>query len=331
MFIPESFITALMMMLGGMICWGSWPSIQKLANWRFELFYYDFATGIFAAGALIAVTLGTLFGSPTCWENLATADRTAIVLTLLSGVIWNIANVLLVNGIALVGMAVAFLMAIGSSLVLSTIGGYLVMPRGNPVLLAAGVAFILGAVIVNSLAYSSAATERKQGSRKGLIACLLAGVLISTVGPVVGNALSAKPQLGPYGITLLFTCAAFASTFPILYFFMRHPLEGSPTSAAGYRKGTIAQHAYGLSAGAVWTLGTALTWAAANQVGIALAMAIGQANPLVAAGWGVFMWHEFKGAPRSSKMLLVLMFALYVVGLMLLVSSRRNFTSGIAS
>jgi glucose uptake protein len=327
MFTPESFAAALLMMLGGMICWGSWPSIQKLTtNWRFELFYYDFALGISAAGVLIAATLGTLFGSPTCWENLAAAHGWVIALTLLSGVIWNIANILLVNGIALVGMAVAFPVAIGLALVLSTIGGYMVMPRGNPVLLAAGVALVLAAVMVNSLAYRSAAAERKQTSRHGLIVCLFAGVLIATVGPVVGKALSAKPQLGPYGITLLFTAAAFASTFPILYVFMRHPLEGSPTSASGYWQGTGAQHVAGIAAGAVWTLGTALTWTAANQVGIALAMAIGQANPLVAALWGVFVWREFKGAPRRSKLLLLLMFALYIAGLVLLVSSRRRFT-----
>ena len=190
----------------------------------------------------------------------------------------------------------------------------------------AGVASVFAAVIVNSLAYRRAAAARKQASGKGIIVCLSAGILIATVGPVVGKALSARPQLGPYGITLLFTAAALASTFPLLYVIMRHPLEGSPTSAAGYWKGTAAQHAVGFSAGAVWTLGTALTWTAANQVGIALAMAIGQANPLVAAVWGVFVWHEFKGAPRRSKLLLVLMFALYVAGLVLLVSSRRKFS-----
>ena len=167
MFVPESFSTALMMMLAGMICWGSWPSIQKLTGWRFELFYYDFAVGIFATGTLIAATLGTFFGSPTCWENLAIADRSAIVLTLLSGVIWNLANVLLVNGIALVGMAVAFPLAIGSALVPSTIGGYIVMPRGNPVLLAAGVAIILAAVLVNSLAYRSKALSSSKVRAKG--------------------------------------------------------------------------------------------------------------------------------------------------------------------
>ena len=39
-------------------------------------------------------------------------------------------------------------------------------------------------------------------------------------------------------------------------------------------------------------------------------MAIGQVNPLVAAILGVFVWHEFKDAPRRSRSLLVLMFVL---------------------
>jgi glucose uptake protein len=59
-------------------------------------------------------------------------------------------------------------------------------------------------------------------------------------------------------------------------------------------------------------------------VGIALAMAIGQANPLVAALWGVFVWRQFKGARRHSELLLVLMLVLCVAGLALLVSIRRR-------
>ena len=324
MFLPESSIAAILMMLVGMICWRSWPTIQKLTKWRFEFFYFDFAIGTFVAGALIAATLGSLFAPPTCWQNLAVANRGAVLLILLSGVIWNLANVLLVNGIALVGMAVAFPISIGLALVLSTIGGYFVMPRGNPTLLAAGVALVFAAVVVNSLAYSSNTAERKSASRMGLIACLLAGVLIATVGPVVGKALSANPQLSPYGITLLFTFAALASTFPILYWFMRNPLDGPPTRPCVYWNGTPAQHIEGILAGSIWTLGAALTWTAANQVGIALAMAIGQANPLVAAIWGIVAWHEFDKASRRSKLLLALMFLLYVTGLLMLVLSRSS-------
>jgi glucose uptake protein len=325
MFIPGSFAVALAMMLLGMICWGSWPSIQKAAGqWPFELFYYDFSFGFLLAAVVIALTAGTMFGGTSWLQNVAAAESSTLVFTILSGVVWNVANVLLVNGISLVGMAVAFPVAIGIALVLSTIGGYLVMPRGDPMRLAIGVALVFAAVILNSLAYSSSGTEKRKLSRKGLTICIVAGVLISTVGPIVGKALSASRPLSPYGVTLLFTLGAFLSTFPILHLLVRHPLGGTPAPSIGYWVGTPLQHFAGVAAGSVWTLGTALTWVAANLVGIALAMAIGQANPLIAAVWGVFVWREFRGAPPKSQVLLAIMFALYLAGLAFLALSARR-------
>jgi len=322
MFEPTSFASALWMMLAGMVCWGSWPAIYKATGrWRFELFYFDFSIGILCGAIILAGTLGTLFGSPTCWDNLASAERSALVYAAVSGVIWNLANLLLVNGTALVGMAVAFPVAIGLALVLSTIGGYIVMPRGNPVLLAAGVSLVLAAVVVNSLAYRAASQDLKKPSPKGLLACLVAGLLIATVGPTIGKSLSAHPPASAYGITLAFTASAFLSTFVFVPWLLRHPLQGEPGRAEAYWAGGVVRHVAGVAAGVVWTLGTWLTWMAAGLVGIALAMAIGQANPLVAAAWGVFFWREFRGANRRSKQLLGVMFGLYVMGLALLALS----------
>jgi glucose uptake protein len=36
---------------------------------------------------------------------------------------------------------------------------------------------------------------------------------------------------------------------------------------------------------------------------------------MVSACWGVFVWREFAGAPRSAKMLLFLMFIFFALGL----------------
>jgi hypothetical protein len=150
------------MMFGGMACWGPWSSIQKLTtNWRSELSYCDFAFGLCTAGALVATTLVTLFGPLTCWGNLAGADRKVILLTVLPGVIRNAVNVLLVNCLVLARIAVVSPIAIGLALVLTTIRGFFVMPRGNTMLVAAGVTFAFAAGTTDSLAYSSAATERK--------------------------------------------------------------------------------------------------------------------------------------------------------------------------
>jgi glucose uptake protein len=66
-----------------------------------------------------------------------------------------------------------------------------------------------------------------------------------------------------------------------------------------------------------------LTFLAASFAGMALAGAVSQANPLVAALWGIFVWKEFRGAPRRTLRLLALMIALYGAGLLLLALSFR--------
>lgn len=325
MFLPASFAVALSMMVLGMIFWGSWPNTYKLTrDWRFELFYWDYAVGIFLTSILLGATFGTFFGSTTFLENLATADRSALFYSFAAGVVWNCGNILLVAGLALVGMAVAFPVAIGLALVVGVIGSYLVMPQGNALLLFLGVAWVFLAVLLNSLAYRSAAASRAKASRGGLWICLLAGILFSGFGPLVGKALSAPNPLGPYGVTFLFTFGALVSTFPLNAYFMRRPVEGAPVSWANYRQGSWGAHAAGLLGGLVWGLGTTLTFTAADMVGIALAYAIGQANPLVAALWGVFVWREFKGAPKKSQVLLAVMFLLYLSGLVFLAASFES-------
>jgi glucose uptake protein len=44
-----------------MLCWGSWANTQKLASkeWRFQLFYWDYAIGVFLLSLLLAFTLGS--------------------------------------------------------------------------------------------------------------------------------------------------------------------------------------------------------------------------------------------------------------------------------
>ncbi len=104
-------------------------------------------------------------------------------------------------------------------------------------------------------------------------------------------------------------------------YFMLRPLRGTKLNWKIYREGTGEQHVFGVLGGFIWTLGTTFAFVPASKVGIALAYAIGQANPLIAALWGIFIWREFKGANRLTYALLGCMFALYVGGLLVLASS----------
>jgi glucose uptake protein len=43
---------------------------------------------------------------------------------------------------------------------------------------------------------------------------------------------------------------------------------------------------------------------------------------MIAAFWGVFVWKEFKNAPKGTNKLLTVMFASYVFGLALIIIAR---------
>ena len=60
MFTPHSLGIALVMMITSAICWGSWANTYKgVKNYRFELFYWDYAVGIFLISLILAFTMGS--------------------------------------------------------------------------------------------------------------------------------------------------------------------------------------------------------------------------------------------------------------------------------
>ena len=63
------------MMITSAICWGSWANTYKgVKNYRFELFYWDYAIGVFLFSILFAATLGSFGTAGTgALENLSTA------------------------------------------------------------------------------------------------------------------------------------------------------------------------------------------------------------------------------------------------------------------
>lgn len=99
---------------------------------------------------------------------------------------------------------------------------------------------------------------------------------------------------------------------------MRRPLDGRPpVSFADYRRAPKVWHAWGIVGGAIWCTGAILNFLAsrAHVVGPAVSYSIGQGATMVSASWGVFVWHEFAGAPRRARLLLAWMFILFILGL----------------
>src|SRR2546428_12824440 len=120
MYTPHSLEIALLMMITSAICWGSWANTYKgVKNYRFELFYWDYAVGIFLISLIFAFTLGSTSNDANSFlNNVHSADTSNIVSVMIGGAIFNLANLLLVAAIDMAGLAGGF-----SSSHLNGIGG----------------------------------------------------------------------------------------------------------------------------------------------------------------------------------------------------------------
>jgi glucose uptake protein len=321
MFIPQGYSVALMMMLLSMVCWGSWANTQKLTgDWRFELFYWDYVWGIALGAVLAGVTLGrTDAASPdSFFSNLSAASAGNLLYAFAGGVVFNLANLLLVAAIALAGLAVAFPVGIGLALVIGSVLNYAITPTGNPLLLFGGIALVVLAIAVDALAYRRQAGGAEV-TTKGIVLSLLCGVGMGLFYPLVARAMRAEDpgRLGPYTVAFVFAWGVLVSTFPFNYAFMRKPVRGAPVSAGDYLAGRWTLHLWGVVGGLIWSVGTISNFVAsyAHMVGPATSYALGQGATMVSAVWGVFVWKEFRGAGADVKRLLALMFVLFIVGL----------------
>jgi glucose uptake protein len=324
MFTPHSLGIALAMMITSAICWGSWANTYKgVKNYRFELFYWDYAVGIFLVSLVLALTMGsTSHDADSFLNNVHSADATNIVSTMIGGAIFNLANLLLVAAIDMAGLAIAFPVSIGIALVVGVISSYALQPRGNAALLGAGVVCAFIAVVLDGKAYGSLAIAGRSVSKKSIVTCVVSGVLMGLWAPFVARAMTRGNTLGPYSIAVFLTLGALLSCAIWNVYFMKHPLVGEPVNFAGFFSGPISGHALGLLGGFIWGIGMVFNLVAASFTGVAISYAIGQSAPMVAALWGVLAWKEFAGAPSKAKIYLALMFVFYCVGIMLV--ARAN-------
>jgi glucose uptake protein len=320
MYVPTAFGIALIMMVTSTICWGSWANTFKLTrNYRFELFYWDYALGIVLISLILAFTIGSTPAGPTSFlNNIHTADSSNLVSALIGGFIFNIANLLLVAGIELAGLAVAFPLSIGIALVVGVVLSYCLQPKGNPGLLALGVGLAVVAVVMIGKAYGQLPGGERSTSRKSIVVCVVSGLLMGTFAPFVTRALTHGAALTPYSISVFFTLGALLCCFVVNVYFMRRPLTGTPVDFSGYFSAPIPYHLLGLIGGIIWGLGGVFNFVAASLTGVAISYAIGQAAPMVAALWGVFVWKEFAGASSKAKLYLVGMFVSYVLALIVI-------------
>jgi glucose uptake protein len=320
-----------------MFCWGSWSNTQKMAakKWRFELFYWDFALGLILTALLGALTFGSLGSEGRSFgQDLTQADPSSILYALLGGIVWNAGNLLLVAAIAVAGMSVGFPIGGGIAWVLGILINMVLVfldkgtLGGNPMMLIPGIVLIVTAIYLSMLSFKRLANEQKKPSAKGILLSVAAGILIAFFYGLVVKSLDntyvtgGTGTLTPFSGVFFFALGAFITTPLFNGFFMRFPVEGERVRMAEYFRESFSTHLAGLAGGLIWMTGMTLSFMAAGAANPAISYALSNAAPVVAILWGVFVWKEFRGAPKGTNALLATMFGMFILALVLITFSN---------
>jgi len=331
MVLVENYTLAVFLCALAMVCWGSWQNTQNLIGkaWRFELYYWDFSIGILLFAILMAFTFGSIGSEGRSFlDDLRQADTGNLLSAALGGVIWNVGTLLLVAAISVAGMSVAFPIGGGIGWTLGIFINYIGKPEGNPAFLFTGTAFIVLAILLSMQSYKKLATKQQKPTFTGIILSFAAGLCIAFFYRFVASALAVDftpaeaGKITSYTAVVFFSVGALICTALLNPLFMIRPITGEPVKMSQWLKADSRTHLLGMLGGAIWCLGNSVSFMSVGAASPAISYGLSNSAPVVAALWGIFVWKEFRDAPKGTSLLLSLMFVCYLIGLGLIVYSR---------
>lgn len=231
------------------------------------MFYWDYAYGILLLSLIMAFTLGSTGLSGRHFiEDVRQADFVNIRSAFIGGVVFNLANILLVSAITLAGMSVAFAVGIGIALIIGVLVNYTASPQANSVLLSGGVLMIAVAILMNANAYRQLNKGKSTFFSKELLLAIIAGVSMGFFYKYVAAAMAVDfnhPQTGkftPYTALVFFATGVVISNFLFNSILMRFPFSGEWLSIGSYFRGSLKDHLIGIAGGVIWQVLHLLSW-----------------------------------------------------------------------
>jgi glucose uptake protein len=339
MILPQSYSSVLFLMMLSLFCLGSWAAAFKVyKDWRFELFYLDFACGLLMAALIYAFTVGNLgYDGFSFLDDLQHAGKRQWLFVFSAGVIFNLGNMLLMAAISVAGLATAVPMGLGTALLVGTGVALVVRPAINLPLTSVGCLLIFIAVLCAAICYRALAkvrleavaragfskTTRRPNPMKGIILALIGGALLALFPPLLDKARQGDLGLGPYAVGAIFAFGIFVSTLVFDIFFMNLPVEGEPVEITSYLTCTLTRHLVGVASGAVWFTGVlaALVCTATPEMAQTSTLArilVGQSGPVLAALWGILIFGELKEGDFRVKAVGLLTPLLFLCGVVLI-------------
>lgn len=180
---------------------------------------------------------------------------------------------------------------------------------------------IIIAILICGKAYGKLSSGKASTPKKGILLAIMAGIAIMFFYGLVVKSLDPQYVAGgtgtltPYTGVFFFAVGILVSTPIFNTFAMKHPVEGRVVTMKDYFAGDAKTHLTGMLGGFIWMGGMVISFMGAGAANPAISYALSNAAPVVAMIWGVFVWKEFKDAPKGTDKLIVAMFALFIIGL----------------
>jgi glucose uptake protein len=324
-------LSAEFLLLAAFFLLGLWSSTFKLAGnrWRFELYSFDFAFGA-ALFALISSYAFGAFGAELGFaEHLMISSKTNQALAFVGGGLFAFGNILLLSGVALLGLSYAYAIATSSALlVLAAVqfSGVRALFLGAAILAAllAIIFEVMGAksseqtlpavslpIMVRKLpggrapSKASVRDNSMRNSTKGTIVSILGGLALGAMVSPFYKSVFGQFGLGAFAGIVLFFAGGLAATLVLGLLLMNIPVHGGPTSFKAYLRGTVGQHFLGLIGGVLCAAGVLSIIllnafpVEARPDGLWLWL-VGLGAGFIAMALGLTKWRELAGAPGSA-------------------------------
>jgi glucose uptake protein len=322
------------------LCLGLWPNTFKRAGsqWRFELFYFDFAVGAILFAVIAAFTFGT-FGSEMAFDDrMLVAGRSAQVWVVAAGFLFNLGNMLFVAAMSLLGLSAALPLSVGLALIVASLSNF---RAGNVVFLISGIVLLLVSLVLDGMACrlrdlgiptavkgapkpipKPAPKAKTRRTAKGILLALLSGIPLGLFYPLFSKGEAGDFGLGPYAGMLLFCVGVIIATIIFNFYFMNIAIEGGALPFNAYFRGRASQHFLGFAGGAIWAAG-ALAAAIASSVpsGVGLSatlrVVVPLASALLALLSGLWIWKEFPAKSKNARLCIGVTAVIFGCGLAL--------------
>jgi glucose uptake protein len=129
-------------------------------------------------------------------------------------------------------------------------------------------------------------------------------------------------KLSPYTAVFFFAVGILLSNLLFNTLLMYRPFTGAPVRYSDYFRGNFSTHLTGVLGGMIWCVGMSFSIIASGAAGAAISYGLGQGATVVAALWGIFIWREFRNAPKGTGWLLNAMLICYLIGLGFIIAAR---------